>query len=130
MPLKVDQFPGEPIVVFRFVSPSQPAADAELMRQSLLAAQPSAAGMLYFITDFTEAELSFSELMVGMAEFTHHIARDLKNKPFKAATVGTSEMIRLMAEAGRQEQYGSLEVPFYPTLSEALDYIRSQIAAE
>lgn len=130
MPLKCEQLPGEPVLIFRFVSPSQPLLEAQQMHQYLSEARPSPAGVLYFISDFSQANISFSDVMIGMGEFSHKMVMDPAARPLKTAMVGTSEMIRLMADAAGQQQYGAQRVPCFSTLDEALAHIRSQIAAE
>jgi hypothetical protein len=119
------KLPDEPILILQLTAPADPLTDTQKMQQYIAQAMPQVEGMLYIISDFSQADLSFSDVVVGMAEFSREIVLAPNAMPFIPVLVGSSRMVTLMAEAAHQDQYGHLNLPVYATLNEALDNIRS-----
>lgn len=130
MPLECEQLPGEPIVIFYFLPPSEPLLEAPQMQRCLRQAQRSKGGTVYFISDFSQSDLSFGDLTLGMAEVSQKVILDPDAPPYRPVLVGTSEIVHLMSKAAAQKQYGAQNVPCFSTLDEAVAYLRSLIAAE
>ncbi len=115
---------NEPILLLRFVPPADLTADAPLLREDIVQAAQSAGGFLYLISDLSLLNLLFPDVVVGMFEMTK-VIEDIDLYP---VLVGTSDMVRLISQAAKQEQYGSLHLPLFETVDEALDHIRQQMA--
>jgi hypothetical protein len=127
--VKVTKLPDEPILHLQLVPPSEPLVEAELMERYINETAPLVDGMLYVISDFSHTELSFSDVVVGMAEFSRNTILAPDAVPFMPVLVGSSAMVTLIAHAARDDQYGHLDLPRFVTVEEALIYIRSLIGA-
>lgn len=86
---------------------------------------------IYQIVDMTALpNLSFSDVVQALG----HIARSpegqiLREYDIQVIYVGTSDLVRLAADAMKQEQYGGQQIPVFDTLGEAAAYVQEQMAA-
>ncbi len=128
---EITLLPGEPIMLNRpdpatFSAAKDVPVDNERMLQLLDASgQP-----LYLIIDLTNVKVSFSDIVMSMATLTKSSRAVLRHPNLKQIVVVTTfELFSLAAKALKQAQYGGLEAQVFPTLDEALAYVRQSIAA-
>jgi hypothetical protein len=119
------KLPDEPILILHFALPSNPAAEAQQMKQHISKTIPSMDGTLYVISDLRAISLSFTDVVVGMAEFTQLVNTFPEGMQFIPVLVGSSDMVQMLSMSARQEQYGHQELPIFSTVDDALTYIRS-----
>ncbi|PJF39244.1 MAG: hypothetical protein CUN55_14910 [Phototrophicales bacterium] len=81
--------------------------------------------MLYIISDNTELDMSFSDVVTGLASVTRREGFRFGAPNSMLIMVGTSEMVRLGTEAMKQKQYGNLEVPMFDNIDDAIAFARN-----
>lgn len=123
MAVESTQLSNEPILILRFLPPSEPLEEIQKIQGVFAEAAPSNP-VLYVISDFSQTSISFSDVVVGMGAATKNAPDNIR--PF---LVGTSEMVRLMGQAAEQEQYGKFNLTVFSSVDEALAHVRSLIAA-
>ncbi|MFP4321322.1 MAG: hypothetical protein ACLFTK_02610 [Anaerolineales bacterium] len=81
---------------------------------------------VYYISDFREADIDFSGVVVGMAEGTRPVeGRWYVGAPnSETILVGTHAMLKLVQDSIKTDQYGNVELPMFKTLDEALAHVR------
>ncbi|NDJ54669.1 MAG: hypothetical protein GYB68_16500 [Chloroflexi bacterium] len=119
----VEKLPDEPIIIVTVTESS----DVESVAAACDAIIGDKLGPFYRINDFSAFSFTFSGLMVGMAAETTRLPGSLSDPRIKPVFVGTSDMVKLGSQAGRQEQYGELAILLFATLEDALQHIRLQL---
>lgn len=99
--------------------------------QSIIEETP---GLDYLIMDLQRIKLTFSELVMVLANARDEIAA-LGGKAYIDANiryllVGSGDLIDLAAEALHQEQYGNIEVRVFPTVDMAVDFARRELSGQ
>lgn len=130
MSFETSLLPGEPIILMKLHSTFSVAKDTAASNASLLELLETANEPLYLVIDVTELKISFSDMVGGMATLTKGEMAVFKHPNLKQiVAVTTSDMIALGAKALGQSQYGEVMAKTFPTLDEALAYVRQAIAA-
>ncbi|NDJ53576.1 MAG: hypothetical protein GYB68_10890 [Chloroflexi bacterium] len=123
MAIQIERLDNEPIVIVRVTDPVDNIEDPRQTNDGVLAALEQSAGTLWRITDFSEASLSFSDLVLGMGldeTMTHPQVRNI--------VVGASEMVEMIGSSAAQKQYGGLSVAVVEDLETALALARYDAA--
>jgi hypothetical protein len=79
---------------------------------------------LYLISDVTDVEMSFSEIMLAM----HTASKGDEGYSVTASNqtnvvVGTDALVQMAVEALKQDQYGSVNIKVFASIDEANAYI-------
>jgi len=120
MSIKVEQFPDKNIVL-TYVAPLSVPADAITALQESSKFKQEMGGTCYRILDFTQANLNFSDMVVGMAfEKGHDGGVYDANVP--NIFIGSGELVKLGVESlATQEHYQGANVKgLYASREEAL----------
>lgn len=123
MTVEITEMRNEPILIARYAPPFNPDEDLHqanaAIRDKLITTEPP----LYRIEDVSAIEMSFAELVQAMATATEQAEGSILDSRVHSMLVGTSDMLRIAKDAMTQEQYGSLDVPLFPTVDDALAYV-------
>jgi hypothetical protein len=84
-------------------------------------------GPIYYINDFSQFGISFSNLVLALDDITRGQASTLFGPQVHMILVGTSEMVKLWGEAAKQKQYGERKIPVFSSRDEAIAYARQQL---
>lgn len=129
MPVHVTRVEGEPILIATFTGKVTVEDVREMFRQSLPLME-GVSGHIYRITDARETDTTFSDLVFILSQAGQGGGPGSTLDPrISPALVGSNQWVKMLASSLGQQQYGSLKVPLYETLEEALAYAREQIAA-
>jgi len=79
---------------------------------------------LYRIFDFHEIEMTFNDLVEGLATKTRQRPGSLRDARVYNVLVGTHELIKMKADSLGQRQYGELDVPLFETLDAAIAHCK------
>lgn len=122
MTVECKQLGDEPIVIATIFEPVNMAVDPQANRDFSNEVARQFDGPVYRITDFTNFEVTFSQLVLGLAE-------DIKSSEpnIKHVFVGSGEMVELQTRAGSQEQYGAHEIQLFESVDEAIAFAREQL---
>jgi hypothetical protein len=83
---------------------------------------------VYYIADMRKVKISFSDLVVGLAQAFANKSSPYANPRLKTYTVASDELIAFGAKAAaEQDQYNKAAVKFYPGVDEALVEIRREM---
>jgi hypothetical protein len=125
MPANVEKFFGEPVVIAilkgHITTTDMEQVYADTLR--LCAAENSV--QIYQITDVRQANSSFGDIL--------KILMSVQNMPgssfdprIKVVFVGSNSLNRAAKQALASQQFGSMNMPFFVEMWEALDFIRLQ----
>ena len=103
------------IMVATFLPPVDPVNDAYLFEQPFNELLESEDGTIYRIIDFTQTNLKFSDVVLGMGTDLY-----MRNPRVVTFVVGNDEMLRMGAEAASQDQYGGRAVRVFLSVEEAV----------
>ncbi len=130
MPVRVEQLPGEPIIVATIMNPFVPEEDMPAMYSQFISLRRNIPGYAALIIDVRETmndPAGFSQMMLAMAEASRGIkagqAAGLSGPP-RLIMVGEGPMAGIAAEGMAQEQYGGVKGEVCPTLEEAIERAR------
>ncbi|MEO8607120.1 MAG: hypothetical protein ABI690_04530 [Chloroflexota bacterium] len=123
MPVKVEQLPGEPILVVTYTGHMDVETVSMAFSESTVLAE-QVDGVVYRISDVRLGEGDFGDVLKIIAEIRKGIPGSTADPKFKGVFVGGHQMVRLYADILKQEQFGATTIPFFKTMEEALDYIR------
>lgn len=121
MAVESQNLPGEPILLLRFVPPSDPMFEAQQMQLIFERMGQFTEPPQYLIVDLSQAEISFDNVMVSMDE----MSQTIPSIPLYIVHVGTSEMLHLICRMGNQEH--SLQTIIFSTVDDALAHIHALI---
>ncbi|MFW5748855.1 MAG: hypothetical protein ACOCYT_04495 [Chloroflexota bacterium] len=82
---------------------------------------------IFRIFDFNKIDLTFSDMVSGLAEKTRDMPGSLRDPRIRTVLVGQHEYVQFKAQALRQTQYGELDVPVFDTLDEAIAHCRAML---
>jgi hypothetical protein len=130
---RVTRLPDLPVVVVKLVIP--PRLDVEnLFREIAVEVRPHIEAVndpLYRINDLSafDAIPIFSAVVRGLAFETQQLPGTSSDPRLIPMFVGRGRDAQLIVNALKQKQYGSYDVPLFPTLDQALESIRTTIGA-
>lgn len=123
MSLTVETVKDTPIIVITVEPPIDIDHDPADATKHALNFQKKRGGTVVRITDYTHVKLRFSDVMLGMAADT-----SFKDPHIINFIVGNDELVRLLAEAFKQEQYGGVDVKVFGSTAEALREARAVLS--
>lgn len=114
--ISIEKHSEHPIVVVTITG--MPAYDDPVKASEMvMPVIQSFSGRCVRIMDFSGYRMDFSVLVQGLANDPY-----LHDSKVVTVFVGDNDLVRLGTEAARQDQYGSLELPLFATLDEAMHY--------
>jgi hypothetical protein len=128
MPIVNELVPNHPnILISKIVHPlditKDPVASLKQIDE-LLAKTP---GKLYIISDCTNVDPNFSDVVTGLAE-TSRPNSPLRNPRTETYVVAVGAIFANMVEWYKQQQYGSVQMRLYKTVDEAVAAVKADIA--
>jgi hypothetical protein len=131
MPYQVSRLGHEPIIIATLTDPIDWAQDIKKTTAEVAALAAEIEGRGFRITDLTQAKVTFSELMMGLAAVLRSEGGWLSTPQITPLVVTTQELGReFQAFVAQQEQYGKLQIEIFSTLEQAIAYAREQGSAE
>lgn len=127
MAYTVEKLGNEPIILVTLIGEVN-QSDGQQAFVEIAETIQSIDGHAYVIHDFRRYEVDFATIVRGLAMQTKGTPGSASDPHASTIIVGTSEMAKLVSEALKQEQYGSLKVPAFDSMDDALSYIRQQIS--
>ncbi|MEP7293562.1 MAG: hypothetical protein ABI835_17380, partial [Chloroflexota bacterium] len=86
--------------------------------------QSQSAVPLYWVMDLRAAETNFAEIIKMLGQQSRPQTGTVANAPNRVFLVAHAALIRLFQNAMSQPQYGSLSIPIFPVLEDALAAVR------
>jgi hypothetical protein len=131
MPYQVSRLGHEPIIIATLSDPIDWAQDIKKTTAEVAALAAEIEGRGFRITDLTQTNVTFSELMMGLAAVLRSEGGWLSTPQITPLVVTTQELGReFQAFVAQQEQYGKLHIEVFSTLEQAVAYAREQGSAE
>ncbi len=124
------RLPDEPIVIVKIRPTLDPQKEVYEIADTIADMFAEEEGPIYRINDFTDMDLPFGGLVMGLGLETQGRPGSLSDPRIKTVFVGTSEMVELGAKSARQEHYGGLDILLFATLEDALAHIRAERASD
>lgn len=122
MTVEIHQVGNEPIIIATIFEPVDMSVDPIRNRDESNAIARKFTGKVYRITDFTHFELTFAQLVAGLAEDIKHSEPNIVH-----ILVGSGHLVELQRDALKQKQYGGREAHIFASQEEALTFARNQI---
>lgn len=129
MPYTIDVI-DDGIVLVDYLNPFDFVEDIRAAQREVAALADQANGTLYRIIDAHHIEITFSDLVFALNEKARDTPGSIRDPRIRTVIIGTHELVKLKAESLKQEQYGSLNMPFFESLEEARAYIRQLMQEE
>lgn len=85
---------------------------------------------IYRITEVTDVESSFTDMMGLIKEATKRGGSSSTDPTITVVFVGTSHWVKLFTDALRQGAFGGKIIPVFEKYEDALAYVRSDIASK
>ncbi|MBN1565217.1 MAG: hypothetical protein JXA10_15335 [Anaerolineae bacterium] len=123
MPLtEAYQVPGEPIFVFAITGQIVVPQDPQQASEKFFEMTKDAEGKIHRILDFSQAEIHFSDVALGLQNDVAMQMEQVVNY-----MVGTDELVAFAAEAAKQDQFGGLDVKLFTSRDDAIAAARAGI---
>ncbi|MFN7210509.1 MAG: hypothetical protein ACK4P1_08985 [Aggregatilineales bacterium] len=124
MPNAFEPHVSERIFIQRYIAPVNPDEDMPAAVQAIRKFYEQVGQEFFVISDARQFPLTFDTLVEGL----DLIRRNLAGVPMRFVIIGDGELIRLVAEAITQKQYGGFEAgKIFPNDEEALAYCMAQL---
>lgn len=129
MAFRVEQTPGEPIIIFSI-------EDRFKFDRDTLTAYAEVSAVLdrikddkpFLITDLSGARLTFSDIVMKLGQDTRgHPGSATDPRIRQNLLVGTDELVDMAAQSLMQTQYGKVKTLVFSSLNEALTYARAML---
>jgi hypothetical protein len=128
MAISVEKLPDEPIVLVRITNPLDVSRDIPYLIQELERIFDASPEQLFDITDTIGLNVSFGELVAGMAALTKGKSNVLRHPKVSGyAIVADSGLVQLGVSALGQVQYGNISAKVVTTLDEAFVVAREAL---
>lgn len=126
MAFSVERVPDEPIIIMTILRRYDFEKDAPEAHTEVDRLLEEIEGRAYLITDYSQIDLTFSQLVVALGRATRGETGSASDPRIRQNIfVGEGEMVDLAAESLLQTQYGKLPVVVFPSLEKALTYVRA-----
>lgn len=127
MSLKVERLQQESIVLATLTGTVTPELITEMYAQSAALAD-EIGGHVYRITDVRECDISFSDLLLALAEASEGQPGSPTDPRITGMLVGTNQMSLMFSKSAEQDQYHNMNIPHFNEMDQAMAYIREQMA--
>jgi hypothetical protein len=124
MPLKMTKLPNEPIIIATITGILDTDVVSQMYRQTNEIMAQLGLSKVYRISDYTEANISFADLLRVTALAGTDQPGSANDPRITPLFVGTDAMVRLGADVLRQRQ---VNIQIFRTINDALDAIRLQM---
>lgn len=127
MKFTVERLPNEPILIVTIGKDYQVGKDSPDIFRAVDSKIGKDESGLYSIYDLREMKMTFGDLVIALSNQSQKAPGAMADPRASAVIVGSSEMVKLGAQAFQQEQYGNLKFPLYESVEDALKYAREQV---
>jgi len=127
MKFTVERLPNEPILMITILKDYVVGKDTPDIVRTVDSKIGKDETGLYSIYDLREMKMTFGDLVLALSNQSQKAPGAMADPRASAVIVGSSEMVKLGAQAFQQEQYGNLKFPLYQSVEEALSYAREQL---
>jgi hypothetical protein len=126
MTLVVERLPNEPIIVVTWENPTDVGNESpqKFMQVDALIEEDE---KVYVIDNMTKLKIDFGTLVSGMAAQRVKAPGSPADPRTNTILVGSGTIWQIASKGARQFQYGSFDIPLFPSLEEALSYAREKI---
>ncbi len=129
MNYRTEKLPGEPIIIHTILPDYRMGRDARLAIQEMAEiANEIEEKPVYIIIVTYDMKLNFGDLVQGLAMATRGETAIFTDPNVRLRMVGSGGLVELGVKAFEQRQYGGLDVRLYPTLEDALEGARQEMA--
>ncbi len=130
MPVELECYSDEPILVLTFTNPVDYERLALITSEMVSEAAEGMAGPIYRVSDYTQLTPSFTDLMMALGGARNAKKGGLKDARMRPLLVSDHDVARFGRMALDQLQYNLSHAKLFATLDEALAYARQQIEIE
>lgn len=124
MPYQIHPQAGEPIIIVRMTDPFDFLDDLRPMIEDIAASASSYPGNYYVIYEFPNLTVTFSDVVMTLAQQSSKLPGSLSDPRCKAIAVAPPDMMEFAVKSLEQTQYGKLRMEILPTTEEAMEYAR------
>jgi hypothetical protein len=126
MTMKVERLLHEPIIVVTWFEPTdvQKETPGKFTKIDALIGPDE---KVYVIDDLSKVKLDFSTLVAGMSAQRTKAPGSPSDPRIKTTLIGSGFFVELISKGAKQFQYGSLDIPLFTSLDEALAHAREKI---
>ncbi len=129
MNYRTERLPGEPIIIHTLLPDYRMGKDARPAIQEMAEiANEIEEKPVYIIIVTYDMKLNFGDLVQGLAMATRGETAIFTDPNVRLRMVGSGGLVELGVKAFEQRQYGGLDVRLYPTLEDALEGARQEMA--
>ena len=126
MPVTMICMPDEPLVIAEFHGRMDLESVRIMFQESARFAQ-MLNRRVYRIVDYLDAEASFRDMATALAEGKKGGPGSPRDPRIREVMVAGRNRIRFLLDILRRKEYGSIEVPVYDTMDEALASVHAQL---
>ena len=128
MSYKIEEIPGEPIILASFAADFSLARDATEAVDTLTPILDSQPTPVFYVSDARDIKTDFGDMVGLMGFVTKGNTAFLKHPNIREVVIITSsDLLKLGAKALGQQQYGGVPVSVFGSPEEAFEYMRTQI---
>lgn len=125
MAFTVERIEDEPIVIVRVTNPlGDTVEETRASDKAVADAAADIEGTYYRITDVTELDITFTEIVYWLAEQKHAAPGSINDPRLIPLTIGGKDIDYQAIDWAKQEQYGGREIQLFATLDDALAHAR------
>lgn len=128
MPVQIERFRNEPILLLRYLPPFDVREDMAKASEETAKALREIQGTVYRIEDVTGIDVNFSNIVQGMGAVTKKDdVGSIRNERVHLIMVSEKfDMLKIVKDGFKQDQYGNLDMSMFKTVDEALRFARSR----
>lgn len=123
MPVHVTRLPDLPVIFAKFTGHISPDDVRTVFAESLKMITPDDT-LIYRISSLEEADSSFVDAFKSVQAGAAHEPGTTTDSRFKVILVGQSRWLQMFVQFMAQKQFGDVIIPCFPTLPQALEYVR------
>jgi len=132
MSVEIEHLEDIPAIIAHFREPFTPNEDIiTSIKQTAQILDTTEHKIFYRIDDLSNLNISFSDMVQGMAQSTQKNTPGSSLDPrLRVILVGSDDFILQIQNFAKQEQYGGMNLSVFATIAEAKKYIRTQLSLE
>jgi len=131
MAYEIQRIDNKPIWVATLAEPYDSAKDAQGLDKAMADEIAGVEGKIIYIADMRKLHIRFGDIVTGLAEaFKSDSIVFFTNPRVVSLTVATDELIKMAAEAVKQDQYGGIDIKTFATVEEAIAYGEKVLAGD
>ena len=126
MPIEVEVFEDDQIVVVNQLHPFDPETDVLATRSVVAEYMPKFRGKLNLIINLSQVEIVFASGVAALAN-SSQMGQGAFNTPgLRTVFVSKSEKVRNLSASLKQRQYGHADVNAFESVGDALAFLRTK----